>query len=839
MRKERTAGGAAVGAVAAVEAVNARPEVQTAIAQGEAASAEPQQAAAPEEVEPEIPAAVQEEQSMPEAKAVDKDPVNFQGMPSDYAPMLLPGESIARYSRGADAGPREESDRSSEPRQEFQSRRDDFRGGRGGRDRDRGRGRGDRGDRGRDREREPRDREPREEYSLPENYTPIVLPGESISKYRKPESASTTRAEVAPSEARHFDSDSAVAAIPATTPETEAGASPEPATMAEIVTPDVAPATTSVSDEAASYEAALGGDADASVTEADLLPYRQPTAPVIEQHLHQAEPEATRSTLNESFHDDAAPAVVPRAEHEDAKAEAEQEKQWEPRSPADEPLATPAGNGEFLPTPSSNQEIRAAEHQVSAHDEHAAAPQTGNYSPEGGPVVHEELDEEETDMPSYAEQFNTDGHQEIVEQVFDRLAANGDLLGQTVRETSEEHALEESEYDFDPEDADEFEESEITAEPEFAGEEEGEDYQRPAQVRTGDSRPDRQGAHRQEGRAHHLAHRPARPLPGLHAHRLPHRRQPQDRLRRGAPAPQAHSGPRARRGLRRIHRPHRRRGRIGRRAAHRPALAAQSLGGDQAALRLLQVPGPHLSRSGAHRAHPARSGQQQLLLHLGRFPGKLRAHRPLPQPLLAHLVRRVKLYTKETPLFEHFGIQEEISKALNSKVWLKSGGSIVINQTEALVAIDINTGKYVGKSARLEDTIVKTNLDAVPEIVRQIRLRDLGGIIVIDFIDMDDRKNRFKVMAALEEALKSDRAPTKVLQFNDFGLVAITRKRVKQSLERTLGSLPHLPGHRHGQEPDHGLQRDLHRAAQDEDLRLHGNPACVVAVRIGGPPVAR
>jgi ribonuclease G len=150
------------------------------------------------------------------------------------------------------------------------------------------------------------------------------------------------------------------------------------------------------------------------------------------------------------------------------------------------------------------------------------------------------------------------------------------------------------------------------------------------------------------------------------------------------------------------------------------------------------------------------------------------------------MVRRVKLYTKETPLFEQYGIQDEITKALSAKVWLKSGGSIVINQTEALVAIDVNTGKYVGKSARLEDTIVKTNLDAVPEIVRQVRLRDLGGIIIIDFIDMDDRKNRFKVMAALEEALKSDRAPTKVLQFNDFGLVAITRKRVKQSLERTL-----------------------------------------------------
>jgi ribonuclease E len=152
------------------------------------------------------------------------------------------------------------------------------------------------------------------------------------------------------------------------------------------------------------------------------------------------------------------------------------------------------------------------------------------------------------------------------------------------------------------------------------------------------------------------------------------------------------------------------------------------------------------------------------------------------------LIRRVKLYTKETPLFEQFGITEEINKALRSKVWLKSGGSIVINQTEALVAIDINTGKFVGKTARLEDTIVKTNLDAIPEIVRQIRLRDLGGIIIIDFIDMDERKNRNRVMAALEEELKSDRAPSKVLQFNDFGLVAITRKRVKQSLERTLST---------------------------------------------------
>jgi ribonuclease G len=153
------------------------------------------------------------------------------------------------------------------------------------------------------------------------------------------------------------------------------------------------------------------------------------------------------------------------------------------------------------------------------------------------------------------------------------------------------------------------------------------------------------------------------------------------------------------------------------------------------------------------------------------------------QPMM---VSRVKMYTRQASIFDNFGISQELEKALRPKVWLKSGGYIVINQTEALVAIDINTGKFVGKSNRLEDTIVKTNIEAIREIVRQVRLRDLGGIIVIDFIDMDERKNRMKVMQALEEAMRADRAPYKILQFNDFGLVAITRKRVKQSLERTL-----------------------------------------------------
>lgn len=160
----------------------------------------------------------------------------------------------------------------------------------------------------------------------------------------------------------------------------------------------------------------------------------------------------------------------------------------------------------------------------------------------------------------------------------------------------------------------------------------------------------------------------------------------------------------------------------------------------------------------------------------------------LIERIMPSLASKVKLYEKEYPIFEEYGVQAEIDKALRSKVWLKSGGSIVINQTEALVAIDVNTGRYVGKKSagRLEDTILKTNLEAAKEIVRQVRLRDLGGIIVLDFIDMEEKKNRQKVFQAIEQELRKDRAPSKALQVQDFGLVIITRKRVKQSLERAL-----------------------------------------------------
>src|SRR6478735_1886090 len=160
----------------------------------------------------------------------------------------------------------------------------------------------------------------------------------------------------------------------------------------------------------------------------------------------------------------------------------------------------------------------------------------------------------------------------------------------------------------------------------------------------------------------------------------------------------------------------------------------------------------------------------------------------LVERMLPQLAARVKRYDKPFPIFEEYGVQAELDKALRSKVWLKSGGSIVINQTEALVAIDVNTGRYVGKktAGRLEDTIIKTNLEAAKEIVRQIRLRDLGGIIVCDFIDMEEKKNRQKVFGAVEQELRKDRAPSKALQVSDFGLVIVTRKRVKQSLERVL-----------------------------------------------------
>jgi len=161
---------------------------------------------------------------------------------------------------------------------------------------------------------------------------------------------------------------------------------------------------------------------------------------------------------------------------------------------------------------------------------------------------------------------------------------------------------------------------------------------------------------------------------------------------------------------------------------------------------------------------------------------------------LPQLASRIMLYRGPEPVFEHYGIEEEINKALQPKVWLKSGGYIVIEETEALTAIDVNTGRYVGRKC-LEDTIFRTNLEAAREIAHQIRLRNIGGIIIIDFIDMEEEEHRRQVLETLDNALKKDRYPSNIQGFTELGLVIMTRKRVKESLLKTLcGPCPYCGG---------------------------------------------
>jgi ribonuclease G len=155
------------------------------------------------------------------------------------------------------------------------------------------------------------------------------------------------------------------------------------------------------------------------------------------------------------------------------------------------------------------------------------------------------------------------------------------------------------------------------------------------------------------------------------------------------------------------------------------------------------------------------------------------------QQFMPKLKGGVELYTGEAPIFDHFGIELECSRALGRKVWLKSGGYIIIDEAEALVAVDVNTGRYVGKR-NLEDTIIKTNLEAVKEIAYQLRLRNCGGIIILDFIDMEKETNRDKVITALKEELTKDRARTNVLSMSSLGLVEMTRKRTRESLVKAL-----------------------------------------------------
>ncbi len=161
---------------------------------------------------------------------------------------------------------------------------------------------------------------------------------------------------------------------------------------------------------------------------------------------------------------------------------------------------------------------------------------------------------------------------------------------------------------------------------------------------------------------------------------------------------------------------------------------------------------------------------------------------------MPRLKSKINLYSDKEPLFEQLGIEEKITKALDPRAWLRSGGYIIIERTEALTAVDVNTGRFVGKRSQ-EETILKTNLEAVQEVVRQLRLRNAGGLIIIDFIDMEREANRKKVYESLKDALKKDKARTNILKISELGLVEMTRQRTRESLEnQLLRSCPHCDG---------------------------------------------
>jgi Rne/Rng family ribonuclease len=833
---------------------------------------EQQRSADAAELSPEEPveaAAVEEIESEPEV--VTAEPVIEDETPT-YEPMILPGESIARYKRNGEQPEQRAEGSEPAPQQERSF------GHRDRNDRDRGRGGRDRGGRDRDRgEREPR--ESRDRFDpLPPGYQPIVLPGESISKYRNvapvalessPEEAPINPVVDVEAHATSQDRDVAAigteggveqavvqdvglsetaAAIPTVVPEHETAPEATGSAVSEQVLAPPAPRPSwnfvppvrKEFHEEAKQEAVKQEQPKAEAFEVPASVAPQPEARVEESR---GEP------VEAAILDNATPVVEPAAEETDSAQESEEERRDEQRIESMNVAAvfggaeTESPGAETLPEP-----------QGAVEAEHGETPtqETGTYSPEGGVVEHEEIDEEEADSPVLAE--DTDGyHFNEFEEETHELGSQFDehrpgSIGEAFRDAETG-----GEYDFAA-NGDEFEESELVAEGEEEDieEEEGEEGEEsesngraelraPAATAGYPKRAERFSDPRRRDRNTDRGRRGGRrggPRPGGR-HEAP-RAMPliSDLLKEGQEVLiQIAKEPIGKKGARitsHIALP-------GRFLVFMPTVnhigVSRKISSDEERMRLKRIVASE--RENGHggfivRTAAANVKEDELradirfLKHLwseiktradaGKSPALIYHDLNLVERILRDqvtqdfsqiwvdneqeyerivrfasrfqpgLLRRIKLYTKDTPLFEQFGIQEEINKSLKAKVWLKSGGYIVINQTEALVAIDINTGKYVGKTTRLEDTIVKTNVDAIKEIVRQVRLRDLGGIIVIDFIDMDERKNRQKVMQALEEALKADRAPSKVLQFNDFGLVAITRKRVKQSLERTLAT---------------------------------------------------
>jgi ribonuclease G len=821
----------------------------------------------PEEIENEVPV-----EAVVEVPIVDEKPAAIAAIA--YTPMMLPGESISKYNRAdgqaSTSAPVAESGTSEEP--DRGRGRDRDRGGRGGRgDRDR--------DRGRSRDREPRETREHESSALPANYTPMVLPGESISKYRGVEPTIAPEAENASEPIERVIS-----------PEVAApGEYFESITPVEHAAPSQAEATHDEPLSSASYSGvsplqSLTQHHGAEITETEAEATEEEEIPLTQASTQEPMLGETAAAVPTGVIEDletagqagpaqqANPALAETAQvgevhTEDADAEAVLQQP----NVSEEGQAGNQGRGagrrswrdrvskifgavheEEAAVPETSQtgaETHAAAPTIEEHGgavskrKHAAEKksaseesQSSSFVIEGGHVEHEEFDEEETEMPALAEHLGRYEESEIEEDALED--GNGSQFGAAVRESGEENELEDEEYDFGGE---EFEESELLAEV-ASDEDEGdeklgaiEESDVAVAPEAGRQRPERFERRERRGRHGAPPTRGGRTRSGQPPRAVPLiselLKEGQEILVQIAKEPIGKKGARItshialpgrflvymptvnhigvsrkissedeRQRLKRIVSSERENGHGG----FIVRTAASNIKEDElrADIRFLK----HLWSEIRTRAESSKS--PSLIYHdlnlverilrdqvtsdfsqiwvdnEGEYERVVRfASRFQPS-----LVRRIKLYTKDTPLYEQFGINEEINKSLKSKVWLKSGGYIVINQTEALVAIDINTGKYVGKTARLEDTIVKTNVDAVKEIVRQIRLRDLGGIIVVDFIDMDERKNRQKVMQALEEAMKSDRAPSKILQFNDFGLVAITRKRVKQSLERTLGT---------------------------------------------------
>jgi ribonuclease G len=194
---------------------------------------------------------------------------------------------------------------------------------------------------------------------------------------------------------------------------------------------------------------------------------------------------------------------------------------------------------------------------------------------------------------------------------------------------------------------------------------------------------------------------------------------------------------------------------------------------------------------------------------------------------MSRLRSKIVLYSDSEPLFDRYAIEEKIEKALDRRVWLRSGGYIIIERTEALTAIDVNTGRFVGRRNQ-EETIFKTNFEAAHEVVRQLRLRNVGGIIIIDFIDMEKEANRKKVYEALKDALKKDKARTNILKISELGLVEMTRQRTRESLENQLLSpCPHCDG-RGRIKSSVTIAYDVLRAIKKQQMNLENGKNIIV-----------